>query len=138
MTTKEPMIIEAKARNKGKYKIPAYEDIPMVKGTFKNIESPGVGISFPYRGNWKGLIRQYEFWDGGEYTIPEELANHLNGHNSWSSCHYKTLRWISQTGEEVTARPISHQSMPEFTKSEGKKTARFLFQITERLKNGTK
>jgi hypothetical protein len=113
---------------KGKIKIPHYNELPMVKGIFKNIEMPGTGISFPFRA-WKGPVKTFTLFDGGEYVIPRVLADHLN-----DNCHYKVMQWRS--GAEVsTAQPIMiggggfRPVMEDATKEVKSRTHRFLFQI---------
>jgi hypothetical protein len=130
--TKGPVeIIVQKPKHKGSYKIPTFEETKKVKGTFKNLEMSGAGISFPFRGNWKGPVRQFTFFDGCEYEIPEEVAIHLNGSNAWYSCTYKSTKWVAADGTEtVNAKPVVSPSMPNFKKEIGKKTSRFLFQVT--------
>jgi len=112
-------------RHEGKIEIPQYKDVPKVKGIFKNIEVPGSGISFPYRGNWKGPVKQFTFFDGLEYEIPRELADHLN-----NNCAYIQMKWVAPDGSETTAKPIESPAMPEHRKEIHKKISRFMFQIT--------
>ncbi len=108
-----------------KINLPLYDDIKKVKGIFRNLEYPGTGITFPFRGGWKGPVKQYSFFDGLEYEIPEELADHLN-----NNCCYKEMKWLSADGTEtVNAMPVICPSMPNFKKETGKVTHRFLFQI---------
>jgi len=127
---KEAKEILPPVKKTGAYEIPMYKDVKMVKGIFKNIEAPGTGIEFPYRGNWKGPVRNWSFFDGCEYKIPEELARHLNGNNDWDSCTYRKLKYVGTDGSETTAKPIISPSMPGYRKGIGEKKARFLFQIT--------
>lgn len=112
---------------KGQYvHLPSYEKIKKVKGIFRNLEYPGTGISFPFRKGWKGPVKQFTFFDGLEYEIPETLSDHLN-----NKCAYKTMKWLAIDGTEiVNAKPIISPSMPNFKKEIGKVTHRFLFQIT--------
>lgn len=107
-------------------RLPHYNDVKMVKGIFRNLEFPGTGVSFPFRGGWKGPIQQYTLYDGGEYEIPEDLATHLN-----ENCAYKTLKWVSTDGTEtLSAKPVSCPSMPNFKQGIDRKVHRFMFQIT--------
>jgi hypothetical protein len=125
MKPEKDVVIPELKRNK-KFIFPEYKDVEKVKGIFKNIEYAGTGISFPFRGNWKGPIKQYTFFDGLEYEIPRELADHLN-----NRCAYKTLKWISSDGTEiVNAKPLTSVSMPGFKQEVDKKKHRFMFQIT--------
>lgn len=100
--------------------LPTYEKVKKVRGIFKNLEYPGTGISIPFRAGWKGPIRKFDLFDGVEATIPETLAKHLN-----ENCAYKTYKWVSASGDEVTAKP----TMPGYSKEIAKKVNRFMFQI---------
>lgn len=127
VTKTEPFdIVPPKLNRDQKIKLPSYEDTPKVTGIFRNLESSGMGISFPFRKGWKGPIKSFTFFDGCKYTIPEALATHLN-----ERCCYKTLKWVSTDGKEtVNAKPVSCASMPNFTQEIDKETHRFMFQIT--------
>lgn len=117
-------------RPAGRIKIPTYDELPKVKGKFKNIEAPGTGIAFTCR-FWKGPPMTFRFFDGCEYTIPAVLADHLN-----ESCAYKQLRWISPDGVISTGKPIVQGGSgfqgvgQDFTKEVKNKDYRFMFQIT--------
>lgn len=108
-----------------KISLPCYEDVPKVKGIFRNIEYPGTGISFPFRKGWKGPIKNFTFFDGLEYEVPITLAEHLN-----NNCAYKTLKWVSSDGIESTAKPVGPATMPNYAQKVGKVKNRFMFQIT--------
>lgn len=120
--------IKIPEQKRGKYiSLPTYEKVKKLWGIFRNLEYPGTGISFPFRIGWKGPVKQFTFFDGLEYEIPESLVDHLN-----NNCAYREMKWISADGTEtVNAMPIISPSMPNFIKETGKVTHRFLFQITE-------
>lgn len=118
-------IISRKLKRDKKIQLPAYEDVPKVRGIFKNLEYPGTGITFPFRAGWKGPIKQFTLFDGVEYEIPETLAKHLN-----ERCAYKTLKWVStDRTETIYGRPVTSSSMPNFKQEIDKKVHRFMFQI---------
>ena len=122
-----PVDINPTSLNRSKrITLPSYNDVPKVKGIFRNVEFPGTGITFPFRGGWKGPIKQFTMFDGLEYEIPKELADHLN-----NNCAYKTMKWVAADGTEtVNARPITTPGMPNYTPKINKKIHRFMFQIT--------
>ena len=123
----EAFDINLKTRRRGeKIVLPSYEDTPKVVGIFRNLEYPGSGISFPFRAGWKGPVKQFTFFDGLKYEIPETLAKHLN-----ERCAYKTLKWVSADRTEImSAKPVLSASMPDFKQEIDKKVHRFMFQIT--------
>lgn len=58
------------------------KDREMVKGIFRNFETRGGSIKFPFRGYKGDPIEWYEFTDGQTYSIPLGVAKHLNK-NCW-------------------------------------------------------
>lgn len=114
----------------GKVKIPTYEELPKVKGMFRNAEMPGTGVSFTCR-FWKGTPITFHLFDGREYEIAEVVANHLN-----ENCSYKQMKWITPDGVISTGKPITiggsgFQGIgKDFTKEVSNKNYRFMFQIT--------
>lgn len=105
---------------------PTFDEVPKVRGIFRNIEYPNTGFSFSFRGGWKGPVKNYTLFDGQEYEIPKEVADHLN-----NRCAYKNMKWVSSDGmETVNAKPLTTSSMPNFKPEINKKTHRFMFQIT--------
>lgn len=120
----QEIIVPEKKRDK-RINLPTYDEINKVRGIFKNLEFPSTGISIPFRAGWKGPIKQFTFFDGCEYVVPETLAKHLN-----ENCAYKTYKWVSTDGKEVmNALPVSTASMPNFRQEIDKKVSRFLFQV---------
>ncbi len=115
-------------KGSGKVTIPNYEDLPMVRGIFRNVEMPGTGFSFPYR-NWKGPIKMFHLFDGCEYVIPRVVADHLN-----DNCKYKENKWISSEGI-TNAQPILiggkgfQPTLMNATKEVRISQHRFMFQI---------
>ena len=114
-----------------KVKLPTYKDLKKYAGTFKNIEAPGMPLTFSYRGNWEGPIEQYSLMDGFDYKLPEEVIDHINGANNWKSCTYKKQKWITTEGKETTAMPLNVSNpsitMPTIQKSVGETKNRFMF-----------
>lgn len=53
-------------------------DNQKVRGIFKNYETEGGELKFPYRQYKKDDITFYTFKDGYQYEIPLNVANHLN------------------------------------------------------------
>jgi len=112
---------------KGKIKIPNFNELPLVRGIFKNLERAGTGIEIPLR-LWKGPVKIFSFFDGVEYIIPRVVADHLN-----DNCYEKVMQWRSN-GEVTNAAPISggkgfYSSMQDATKEIKAKRHRFLFQV---------
>lgn len=79
-------------------------DSKLVKGIFKNLESPGGDLQFAYH-KYKGEpTRVYNFIDGESYTIPLGVAKHIN-----NQCKYKKCKHlVDQNGKPVIAadKPI--------------------------------
>jgi hypothetical protein len=130
-------VIQSRPKRNKKITIPEFKDVPMVRGVFKNVEAPGLGVSFPFRGNWKGPIKKWTFMDGAEVVIPLELAKHLNGELPGHSCCYKKMKWVSDDGKIVsTAQPVSYRTMPGFKKEYDSITNRCMFIIKEHIDHG--
>jgi len=109
-------------------KVESVAAVKMIKGIFRNLETPGCGVSFPLRLN-KGPVKQWTFFDNGEYEIPIDVAQHLN-----RNCAYKSYKWVSDDGSStVTGKPLINSSMPNFRKVVDKITHRFAFQSLEAL-----
>ncbi len=58
------------------------KDREKVKGIFRNFETRGGSIKFPFRGYKGDPIEWYELTDGKTYEIPLGVAKHLNK-NCW-------------------------------------------------------
>lgn len=95
----------------------------MVKGIFKNLESPGVGVSFSFR-VYKEAIKTYNLIHGGEYELPIEVVEHLN-----KNCGHKKYRWVSKDGQISTGKPVDTQA--GWTKKVESVVSRFAFQPLE-------
>lgn len=65
------------------------EDSRLVKGIFKNHESPGGDATFSIRLYKGDPIRTYSLVDGHEYEIPLGVARHIN-----RQCRYKKHKWL--------------------------------------------
>lgn len=64
-------------------------DAKLVKGKFKNLESPGGDLMFAYH-YYKGEpTRVYHMLDGQEYEIPVGVAKHIN-----RQCKYKKSKHL--------------------------------------------
>lgn len=113
----------------GKVKIPHFNELPKVRGIFKNLEAPGTGVKFPCR-FWKGAIMNFHLMDGEEYVIPRVVADHLN-----ENCAYKEYHWKSEKGEYTQGKPVGivrdgFKAMGEnFHKEVARRTYRYMFQI---------
>ncbi len=111
--------------DKKKVRLPDFKEVQKVKGIFRNVEYPGTGVAFSFRGGWKGPVKHFSLFDGCEYELPKEVADHLN-----NGCAYKTMKWLSSEGNSVNAKPLNTPSMPNYTPQVDKKIHRFMFQIT--------
>ena len=67
----------------------------IVKGIFKNIESPGTMLTFAFR-KYKEPIKTYYLMDGCEYDLPIEVVEHLN-----NNCGYKQHEWKLQNNKSI-------------------------------------
>jgi len=116
---------------KKKVKLPLFKDVKKVKGTFKNVESGGMPLTFSYKGHWIGPTERYTLMDGFDYELPEEVVDHINGENQWKSCTYKKDKWITTEGQETTANPVNISSpsisMPTIARKIGETKNRFMF-----------
>lgn len=54
------------------------EEMKMVKGIFKNFETPGAGATIQVK-KYKGHFFNQTMQDGQEYEVPLYVARHLNG-----------------------------------------------------------
>lgn len=90
------------------------EEIPdrIVRGIFKNIESPGCSLKFSFRDR-PGPIRTFNLDDGKIYEIPYAVAVHLN-RNCFLPVHSTIL--------DKEGKPTKHT---------GKVNHRFSFQSLE-------
>lgn len=127
----EKEIQEIKEVKRKKVTLPNFKDIKKVRGTFKNIESPGQPLSFCFKGHWNGPSQSYTLMDGFDYELPEDVVDHLNGANEWKSCTYKKDKWITVEGRETYANPINISSpsvtMPTIARRIGETRNRFMF-----------
>lgn len=89
------------------------KDSRLVRGIFKNFETPGGEVRFVYR-KYKGEeIKKYVLRDGETYSIPLGVAKHLN-----NNCNYP-----------VHAYTTNEEGVP--TMRVGKRVNRFGFQSLE-------
>ncbi|MFQ5685090.1 MAG: hypothetical protein ACE5GV_00370 [Candidatus Scalindua sp.] len=65
------------------------EDSKIVKGVFKNHESPGGDAIFSIRLYKGDPIRTYNLVDGETYDLPLGVAKHIN-----NQCRYKKHKWL--------------------------------------------
>jgi len=65
------------------------EDSKIVKGIFKNHESPGGDAIFSVRLYKGDPIRTYNLVDGESYDLPLGVAKHIN-----RQCQYKRHKWL--------------------------------------------
>lgn len=73
------------------------KDEKVVKGIFKNLESPGGDVTFAYRGYKGEPIRVYHLIDGESYNIPLGVAKHIN-----RQCKYKkSANLIDKNGKPI-------------------------------------
>lgn len=84
------------------------EDSKIVKGVFKNHESPGGDAIFSiklYRGD---PVRTYNLVDGETYELPLGVAKHIN-----RQCRYKKHKWlVNKDGKPLMGwdKPIERYS----------------------------
>lgn len=64
------------------------EESRPVKGIFRNFETPGGEVTFPYRAYKGDPIAMYKLKDGKEVTIPLGVARHLR-----HRCEYPVRGW---------------------------------------------
>lgn len=83
----------------------------IVRGIFKNIESPGCSHTFSFKNRKGEPIRTYTMEDGEEYEVPLSVADHLN-----KNCSYPVHRYL-----------LDAQGMPAHKAIE-KMVHRFAFQ----------
>ena len=127
--TSQPVFMMSK-RISGKVDIPLYEDVPKVKGYFKNLEHPGQSVTLPHR-SWKGPIRHFALEEGRLLEIPVTLAKVLNEDSA-----YVEKKWITDDGKEITSRimTMSGALAPNIRKEIVKKIPRFSFTVwTEKM-----
>lgn len=65
------------------------EESRIVKGVFKNLESPGGSVEFPYRKFPQDPIMIYKLEDGKTYDVPLAVARHIN-----ITCNEKKHRYV--------------------------------------------
>lgn len=89
------------------------KDSRLVRGIFKNFETPGGEVRFVYR-KYKGEeIKKYVLRDGETYSIPLGVAKHLN-----NNCNYPVHAYTTNEAGIPTMRV-------------GKRVNRFGFQSLE-------
>ena len=94
---REKLSAEAKKKAAEKVEAAYKEDSKLVKGIFKNLESPGADASFAYRGYKAEPTRVYSFFDGEEDTIPLGVARHIN-----RQCKYtKSAYLVDKNGQPM-------------------------------------
>ena len=89
----------------GAYSAKEYErDHQMVKGRFRNIETPGASHKFGFRKYYSDGIKMYHLRDGEEAEIPMMVMDHLN------QCGYveeeQGMGLISPSGQPIGERKI--------------------------------
>lgn len=89
------------------------KDARLVRGIFKNFETPGGEVRFVYRKHKGEEIKKYILRDGETYSIPLGVAKHLN-----NNCQYP-----------VHAYAMNEEGVP--TMRIGKRVNRFGFQSLE-------
>ena len=96
-TKREKLSPEAKKKASELVEMSRKEDQKMVKGVFKNIESPGGDVTFAYRGHKGEPIRVYNLIDGETYNIPLGVARHVN-----RQCKYtKSAHLVDKEGKPM-------------------------------------
>lgn len=75
------------------------KDRQMVKGIFKNYETPGGSLKFVFRKHKGDDIQSYNFVDGQIYTIPLGVAKHLN-----TNCNYAVHKYAVDEAGSPTMR----------------------------------
>ena len=100
------VISEAASKQKAAMEAKRKEDRALVKGRFRNIESPGSQLIFNYN------MDKYTMQDGEIYEVPLEVARHLN------NCYYKV--------HEHAIDPTADGFKP--TGKAGRKVDRFAFE----------
>ena len=96
-TKREKLSPEAKKKAAELLEKNCKEDQKMVKGVFKNLESPGGDVTFAYRGHKGEPIRVYNLIDGETYDIPIGVARHIN-----RQCKYmKSAHLVDRDGKPM-------------------------------------
>jgi hypothetical protein len=75
------------------------KDARLVKGIFKNFETPGGSLRFVFRKHKGEDFKKYTFVDGQIYTIPLSVAKHLN-----TNCHYAIHKYTTDDSGIPTMR----------------------------------
>lgn len=86
---RKPLTTKEKEEAKKKIAAMREKDNEMVTGIFKNRDGEGK-ISFSYGKYKEDGTSVYEFNDGGTYTIPRMVANHLNQSTAVPQREYAT------------------------------------------------
>lgn len=87
--------LDAKKKLEKLYK----EESKLVKGIFKNHESPGSELEFTYKAFAQDPHRRYKLMDGVTYEIPLGVAKHINN-NCVVKQHKKTT---DESGHKVVS-----------------------------------
>ena len=110
------------------------EDTKMVKGRFRNLESPGSLFKCPPMRKYSGVEFKGQWMSDGEiYTIPRWVANHLNGFDCTASkvdgqvhsCQYPTHGFKANSSDFPTKR------MDDDKYEVSKWTSRYRFESLE-------
>lgn len=96
-TKREKLSEEAKKKADVKVEAARKENEKLVKGVFKNIESPGGDLTFAYRGYKGEPIKVYHLEDGLTYDLPLGVARHIN-----RQCKYtKSTHLVDKEGRPM-------------------------------------
>ena len=101
---KDPLTAPQKKEAKEKLDKAYKEESKLVKGVFKNLESPGSEIEFSYKKYPQDPIRKYTLKDGESYEIPLYLARHLN-----NDCRIKQSSNVVDVMGNRTVKPTPIQ-----------------------------
>lgn len=108
VTTNEVIQSSDEQKESGKQRLARCieEDIKIVRGRFRNLESPGSLFKVPPLRKYKGIEFKGQWMSDGEiYSIPKWVANHLNGFDSTASaidgqvhsCQYPVNKYKSSS-----------------------------------------
>lgn len=72
------------------------KDSKLVKGVFRNLETPGMALKFSFRKYPQDRLTKYLLEDGKEYDLPVAVVKHLN-----SGCSYMVHKYAQDSAGKI-------------------------------------